>query len=557
MYVLVLRCLSGPQGAVCPYWHPGSWQFTGLQWMILVGLFFPQLSEAAPSTSWFNFEPPGIVDQSLSQSQDLALSVPLAMTGDAASFLKAIKEPRAGHGAPPPHTRPNPAAAGATAHAVMNICNRTDKVRDAILRLIPNENDCRQVTGAQLADITGILDVGYQGISSLKPGDFEGLNALEALSLGDNSLSTIPTGIFDDLASLKVLYLWGNSLGALPDGIFRRLTSLTWLYLEQNELRTLPDGIFSGLTSLTVLDLSGNQLSTLPGGVFDGLTSLESLNLSRNELDVLGGGIFDGLTSLEVLGLENNFLGTLPDGIFDELISLERLDLRENALSAFSDGLFDQLGALESLDLRGNELDALSGEIFDGLVSLERLYLSDNSLRSLPSEVFDKLASLEVLGLWKNSLRVLPAGIFDELTRLDVLSLADNSLGTLPDGMFEKMTMLPVSTLDSEGDFHDYPGLLLSGNPGAPFQPVIDAGADQSVTPGATVFFTGACDGSVGGLHPVEMGAGGRSKFRYTCDGLAGRTFDGRGYPQLYRSHDCGSVSFQSSGHSGRCGESH
>lgn len=461
--------------------------------MILVGLVLPQFSEAAPSIRWSDSELPGIVDRQLSQNQDPAIFTLSVGTADAVPFSKAIEEPQARHGTPP-----RPAAADVTAHAVINICSRTDEVRDAILRLIPNENDCRQVTSAQLASVTGILDVGYKGVSSLKPGDFGGLTALEALSLGDNSLSTIPARIFDDLASLKVLYLWGNLLKTLPEGIFRRLTSLTWLYLEQNELHALPDGVFDGLTSLTVLDLSGNQFRKLPGGLFDGLTSLESLDLSRNELTVLPSGIFDGLISMEALSLENNFLGALPDGILDELTSLERLDLGDNSLSAISDGLFDQLGALESLDLRGNELDALSGEIFDGLGSLESLYLSDNSLRSLPDEVFNELISLEVLGLWENFLHTLPSGVFDELSHLNALSLADNSLGMLPDGIFEKMTMLPVSTLDSEGDFYDYPGLLLSGNPSAPFQPVVDAGADQSVGPGTTVSLHGHVTGPWG-----------------------------------------------------------
>ncbi len=489
MYVWTLRCLGRIRGVARPHCHSSTWWFMGLQWMILAGLVFPQFSEAASSTFRFNSEPPGIVGQSFFQRQDLALPLPLAGLEGAAPFLKAIEEPRARRTSPP---------RSVTAHIVINICDRTGKVRDAILRLIPNQNDCRQVSSAQLAGITGILDLGYQGITSLQPGDFDGLIGLEALSLGDNSLSTLPVGIFDDLASLKILYLWGNSLETLPDGALRQLTSLTWLYLDQNKLQTLPDGIFSGLTSLTVLDLNGNQLGTLPDGVFDGLTSLESLDLSRNELTVLGGGVFDGLTSIEVLRLEDNFLGTFPDGIFDELTSLERLDLGGNSLSTLSDGVFDQLGVLESLDLRGNKLDALSGEVFDGLVSLETLYLSENMIRLLSGDVFDELTSLEMLGLWENSLHVLPAGVFDQLVRLNGLSLADNSLGAFPDDIFENMTMLPVSTLNSEGDFYDYPGLFLGGNPGTPFQPVIDAGSDQSVAPGAMVSLQGQVTGPWG-----------------------------------------------------------
>lgn len=395
-------------------------------------------------------------------------------------------------------------AENAPAHAKMSICSRTEDVRNAILRLIPNESDCGQVTSVQLAAITGILDVGYKGITSLNPGDFEGLTALEALSLGDNSFKVLPAGIFDDLASLKVLYLWGNSFASLPDGVFSPLTSLMWLYLEENELSALHPEIFSGLTSLTVLDLSGNQLSTLPDGAFDGLASLESLDLSGNRLSVLPNGIFNGLASLEVLELSDNSFRSISDGVFDGLASLKRISLSENLLEELSAGQLDQLGALESLDLSGNKFGTLSSGLFDGLNSLKSLNLSRNSLKSLSSEVFQGLASLEVLGLWENSLSELSGGVFDGLISLNVLSLRDNALGVLLDGVLENLTQLPLSTYDSEYDYYDYPGLSLSGNPGAPFQPIVDAGTDQSVGQGATVSLQGSATGPWGALARWE-----------------------------------------------------
>ena len=100
--------------------------------MILISLIFPQFSEAAPSIRWSDSELPGIVDRPFSQSRGLAMITLPAGIGDAAHFSKAIEEPK-------------PTAAGATARAVINICNRTGEVRDAVLQLIPNENDCRKV----------------------------------------------------------------------------------------------------------------------------------------------------------------------------------------------------------------------------------------------------------------------------------------------------------------------------------------------------------------------------------------------------------------------------
>ncbi len=496
MRAINFRSRSGFPGARC--FH-GDWRYgrSGLQSMRLPGLVWLVFLVAVPFTAGFpSAAPPGGVDQTFVHDQARNLSVPRSMTGDGVSFASDSEESLMRHGRPP--VCRSSMSATATVRSAVNICNRTEDVRDAILRLIPNQNDCRQVTSGELAGITGILELGYDGISSLKPGDFDGLTSLEALNLGDNSIRMLPAGIFDALISLKVLYLWGNSLETLPDGIFSPLTSLTWLYLEQNKLSALPDGIFDGLGSLTVLDLNENEFSTLPGGIFDGLTALESLDLSRNKLVTLPGGIFDGLTSLEVLSLEGNSLGALPDDIFDGLTSLERLDAGENLLSALSGSLFDQLGTLESLDLHGNVLAMLSDEVFSGLVSLKRLDLSRNALRLLSGDVFEELVSLEVLGLRENSLSVLPAGIFDTLSRLNVLNLADNALHTLPEGIFEGLTNLPVSTFESEGEYHDYPGLVLSSNPGAPFQPVVDAGVDQSAGPGTAVSLQGRVTGPWG-----------------------------------------------------------
>ena len=54
------------------------------------------------------------------------------------------------------------------------ICGRTEEVRDALLALIPGVSDCAAVTTAQLAAITGPLDLFGKNISALAAGDFAG-----------------------------------------------------------------------------------------------------------------------------------------------------------------------------------------------------------------------------------------------------------------------------------------------------------------------------------------------------------------------------------------------
>ena len=192
------------------------------------------------------------------------------------------------------------------------ICGRTPAVHDALMALIPGASGCAAVTAAQLAAITGLLDLSGQNITALAAGDFAGLPALTELDL------------------------FNNDLAELPDDVFDRLTSLEILNLNNNDLTALPDDVFAGLTSLEILLLSNNDLTMLPVGVFDGLTSLEILLLDNNDLTMLPARVFDGLTSLETLFLFNNELTTLPDDVFDDLTALKELALSGNTEAPFA-----------------------------------------------------------------------------------------------------------------------------------------------------------------------------------------------------------------------------
>ena len=189
------------------------------------------------------------------------------------------------------------------------ICGRTPAVRDALLDLIEENDgriDCANVSAADLAAITGRLDLSGQGIAALKAGDFAGLTGLTQLYLYGNALSSLPGGVFADLSVLDNLDLNNNDLPSLPGGVFAGLTELTNLALFNNELTTLPAGVFAGLSSLRALSLDGNGLTALPGGVFAGLTELGYLNLDHNNLTRLPGGVFEPLTALTDLQLVAN-----------------------------------------------------------------------------------------------------------------------------------------------------------------------------------------------------------------------------------------------------------
>ena len=114
------------------------------------------------------------------------------------------------------------------------ICGRTEEVRDALVELILGVSDCAAVTDANLAAITGPLNLSGQNISALAAGDFAGLTGLTELYLNNNGLTTLPKDVFAGLTALKVLTLYYNELTTLPDGVFGQLTSLNFLYLGDN-----------------------------------------------------------------------------------------------------------------------------------------------------------------------------------------------------------------------------------------------------------------------------------------------------------------------------------
>ena len=162
------------------------------------------------------------------------------------------------------------------------ICDRTQQVRDGIVDYLPLTRTCEEVNKADLAAITGILDLEDTGITSIQSGDFAGLTALTELYLDGNSLSSLPAGVFSGLSALTTLGLLGNGLEELLDEVFSGLTALTALWLDANSLDELPDEVFDGLSSLKRIYLDGNDLEELPDEVFSDLTGLTHLTLDDN-----------------------------------------------------------------------------------------------------------------------------------------------------------------------------------------------------------------------------------------------------------------------------------
>ena len=258
----------------------------------------------------------------------------------------------------------------ATIQLVNLLSGRTQQVQDAIVAAVPEADSAYDVTEAHLADITELL-LSNQGITALKAGDFNGLIALEVLSLSRNHLSRLPADVFDGLTALAKLEMHTNPLTALPAGIFDDLTALTTLNLDENDLTTLPAGILDTLTALTKFDMGSSELTALPPGIFKNLTKLSQLYLDENQFSALPDGIFENLTALTIIIINRNPVDPLP-----LIVSLEKVEEGQFKAIAPSGVPFELVLPLSiingSIDSGVNSITIPSGGVESGVLTVTR-----------------------------------------------------------------------------------------------------------------------------------------------------------------------------------------
>ena len=328
--------------------------------------------------------------------------------------------------------------------------------------LIPDINQCSEVTAAQMAAIT-TLDLARLGLTDLRAADLAGLTALERLDIDDNSLTSLSSDTFSGLTNLEILDLGNNRLGSVHQNLFAGLTSLRVVSLDNNGLTSVHEDIFDGLTSLRTIELMENELTTLDADIFDGLTNLIGVYLEGNSLTTLPSNIFSGLTNLIRLNLANNGLTSLPT--ISSGSSLNELHLEGNALTSLpSLGGFSNLAildiarnsglgawftapnntpfsgtAIDELDMSDIGLTSLHEDIFNGLPMVILTISGNTGLTSLHADLFDGLSDLTHLTISGNTgLTTLPSTLFEDLfDNLEDLDLSYNGLTSLHEDIFD------------------------------------------------------------------------------------------------------------------------
>jgi len=137
-------------------------------------------------------------------------------------------------------------------------------------------------------------------ITSLREGDFQGLNNLLELNLDDNDLSSLPADLFQDLNNLQQVGLYGNDLTCLP----RLPDSLLVLYLVHYVTNSLNDhnlppckpskpfdetelsmGLLDSAPFLAALGLGGPTAWALRQVLRETVKSHDSLNTIKETLE--------------------------------------------------------------------------------------------------------------------------------------------------------------------------------------------------------------------------------------------------------------------------------
>ena len=226
----------------------------------------------------------------------------------------------------------------------VSICHRTEQVRMAIqkevsvLRLVSGKEGevrCYAIRPSELRQIE-YLQIVEKDITTMKRGDFAGLDALKILDLEGNRITKLDASVFSDLNALQYLILARNPLTAiglelvpLPNlkhvdfsacklssvsaKAFSSNHKLEAVFLAGNSLSELPEGLFSRNSSLQVIDLSRNLLKQLPVSCLSDRSSLKSLDISQNRIERIDDHQFLNQTELRVVNLANNPIITLQN----------------------------------------------------------------------------------------------------------------------------------------------------------------------------------------------------------------------------------------------------
>ncbi|XP_066588883.1 chaoptin-like isoform X2 [Prorops nasuta] len=341
------------------------------------------------------------------------------------------------------------------------------------------------------------LNLGYNKISHVFPGDFEWANDLEILLLRNNILTKLKSETFKGAGKLKELSLSFNHLTELDDDCFlgieksldilelsfafatdvfpqralRPLKNLLWLVLDNNNFQTIEATAFYSFQQLRYINLESNRLHFLPERVFmssvhpelrdvklgynflesipeetfHNFTELRSLDLTGNRIKVLGQDAIVDCPKLVTLSLAYNWIVKLERGSMAGLQSLRFLHLEFNRLNILDLDVVAEIGGPDfALNASYNSLTII--EPGTTMNNLTRLDLGFNNITQLPADTFNGTPDLKSLDIRSNYISSLEPGTFS-LHHLESLILRDNKIEHLRKQSFHGLGSLQILDL--------------------------------------------------------------------------------------------------------------
>ena len=165
------------------------------------------------------------------------------------------------------------------------VCGRTWGVRNRLVTLVADADDCSEVTNQQLAGLSSLFVDGSGNtgpVASVAKRDFAGLDALTTLSLTNHDITGLADNVFDHIEdTLTRLRLEDNAIRRATGDALKDMANLDIVEMADSGLSHIEAGFF-GAANLTQLELQGNDLTALPDALFENMTGLVTLRLENN-----------------------------------------------------------------------------------------------------------------------------------------------------------------------------------------------------------------------------------------------------------------------------------
>ena len=165
------------------------------------------------------------------------------------------------------------------------VCDRTWGVRNRLVTLVADADDCSEVTNQHLAGLSSLFVDGSGNtgpVASVAKRDFARLDALTTLSLTNHDITGLADNAFDHIEdTLTRVRLEDNAIRRATGDALKDMANLDIVEMADSGLSHIEAGFF-GTANLTRLELQGNDLTALPDALFENMTGLNTLRLENN-----------------------------------------------------------------------------------------------------------------------------------------------------------------------------------------------------------------------------------------------------------------------------------